>query len=118
MNFSKHRVRERQMLSEMLTYCDKILKHRRTMDERYKNLSSCISTRTGGVEITYRENQVDKILLAIRYDERNDFFYFLEKLLIGKTTLENRILIEEKEDFYAYLDHLVNKQFGPVTKEK
>lgn len=118
MNFSKHRVRERQMLSELLTYCDKVLTHRRKVDERYQYLSSCISTRTGGVEITYgdRKNAMitNKLLTAIRYDERNDFFYFLEKIHIGKTTLENRILIEEKEDFYAYLDHLVDKTFGSV----
>lgn len=104
LNFSKHRVSERALLSEMMDYCNKIIFHRSKEDEKYLDISVCISTRTGGVEIRYD----GETIIVIRYDERNDFYYFLGEFVIDeRRVLKNRIIIENKEDFYSYFDHII-----------
>lgn len=113
MNFSKHRVSERKMLSEMMDYCYNIISHRRKEDEMYRNISVCISTRTGGVEISYNEGlRNEELLLAIRYDHRNDFYYFIEKVNVNGRVLNSRVLIENKDDFYAYFNSTINQKFS------
>lgn len=110
MNFAKHRVSEREMLSEMMRYCNKIITHRRQKDERYLKIQACISTRTGGVEII--TNREDSLILAIRYNERNDFYYFLEKECYGARVLENRITINCKGEFYAYFNEKIDEHLA------
>lgn len=105
MNFSKYRIREREILSEMMDYCSKIISHRRKEDERFLDVSVCISTRSGGVEIKHNEETI----IVIRYDDRSNFYYFLEKMSVGKRVLNKRIIIEDKDDFYSYFNHVVQK---------
>ncbi|MEK4025383.1 hypothetical protein [Sporosarcina sp. FSL W7-1283] len=110
MNFTKYRVTENTMLSEMMRYCSSIISYRREKDEDYPDVYSCISTRTGGVEVRKRNYNMsdDELLLAIRYDVNNDFYYFLEKKEFGIRILENRVIIYDKEDFYTYFDNVIN----------
>lgn len=105
MNFTKHQVTEYKMLSEMMDYCKKILDHKQEQDTHFAQFSTCISTRTNGVEVNYYDKEMgEKFILAIRYDERNDHYYFLENRTIGKMTLENRIIIHNKAVFTAYFE--------------
>lgn len=110
MNFSKHRVTERKMLSEMMEYCNDILSHRRKNDENYSKLHTCISTRTGGVEI----RKQDELVIVIRYDDLNDHYYFLEKKVYNDRILTSRIIINDKKDFYAYFDEVVEDYLGKM----
>lgn len=106
LNFSKHRVSERAMLSRLMDYTHKIITHRRKQDDRYLTVSVCISSKSNGVEITHN----NETIMVVKYDERNDFYYFLEKVTINSRTLSNRVVIEDKDDFYAYFDYVVKQE--------
>lgn len=119
MNFAKHRVTEEKMLSELMDYCLKIIRHKRKTNEDFLNMYCCISTRTHGVEIIYKlPNRTEQMLMAIRYDERNDFYYVIETLEIGKRKLENRIILKDREDFYAVFDHKYEKAYMETHLER
>ena len=110
MNFSKHRVTESKMLTEMLNYCSSILAYRKKQNAVYSRFSTCVSTVTGGVEIRYKaDDSQEHVILAIRYDDLNDYYYFLSKIELDNRSLETRIVIWDRDDFTAYFDHTINQ---------
>lgn len=114
MNFSKYSKKEWEMLRDIRRYCAKIINHRKKHDSRYENIS------TSETHIYCKKNcrEADKIM-AIRYDKHCGLYYFLEhkKYKNKRVSLENRIYIKSKKEFYSYFDYKMEEYFKTEMKK-
>lgn len=109
------------MLSEMMSYCNKILKHRIKHDEKYLDIGVSIRHTHELVSVVVEprfSNDDEQEVIRIKYDVQNDFYYFYKKEKYSGRDLEHRVIVYDKKDFYAYFDELLEQMLKRMTLTK
>lgn len=106
--FSKYKINESKAIWNLFKYLNEYIKKAREKDEKFIKIS--ISISNGSLLIICGWSIIDsRILMEVRYDDRNDYYYAVEEVKYGKCRLEQRIIFKKEKDFFSYLDYKLNQ---------